>query len=204
MCEKIKWIDLIWVTCHHGNGFLEWCPSAFSQCSIVARQQEAEHVTRCWTVSEKVNWIYVSRKLNQSLITCSKQKIVVNLNDPRTSYSLESPEEWCENYAFLHHANVFSLLRTLFYGIKVALWKHGQSWEFIPGIQDRLHLINYPIPCNGYIFQRLIGELIGWPWSGVRPVSVVHPSVVHNFKERSSSLKPLGLLFSYNIYSIYR
>ena len=36
-----------------------------------------------------------------------------------TSYSLESHEEWCGNYVILHHANVFSLLMTIFDGIKV-------------------------------------------------------------------------------------
>ena len=34
-----------------------------------------------------------------------------------------------------------------------------------------------------HLSQRLIGELIGYPWSGVRPsASVVRPSVVNNFK----------------------
>ena len=32
-----------------------------------------------------------------------------------------------------------------------------------------------------HLSQRLIGELIGYPWSGVRPSSV-RPSVVNNFK----------------------
>ena len=35
-----------------------------------------------------------------------------------TAYSLESYEEWCGNYVILHHANVFALLRTIFYDIK--------------------------------------------------------------------------------------
>ena len=39
-----------------------------------------------------------------------------------------------------------------------------------------------------HLSQRLIGELIGYPWSGVRRR---RPSVVHNFKT-SSSQKPLG------------
>ena len=34
-----------------------------------------------------------------------------------------------------------------------------------------------------HLSQRLIGELIGYSWSGVRPLSVVvRPSVVNNFK----------------------
>ena len=40
-----------------------------------------------------------------------------------------------------------------------------------------------------HLSQRLIGELIGYPWSGVRPS--VRPSSVHN-AQRSSSRKPLG------------
>ena len=42
----------------------------------------------------------------------------------RTSYSLESHEEWCGNFVILHHANLFfffSLLMTIFDGIKVVL-----------------------------------------------------------------------------------
>ena len=40
------------------------------------------------------------------------------------------------------------------------------------------------IPFLAHLSQRLIGELIGYPWSGVRPSSVVRrrPSVVNNFK----------------------
>ena len=43
-----------------------------------------------------------------------------------------------------------------------------------------------------HLSQRLIGELIGYSWSGVRPSSVRRPSsvVVHN-AQRSSSPKPL-------------
>ena len=38
-------------------------------------------------------------------------------------------------------------------------------------------------PFLAHLSQRLIGELIGYPWSGVRPSSVVRrPSVVNNFK----------------------
>ena len=33
-----------------------------------------------------------------------------------------------------------------------------------------------------HLSQRLIGELIGYSWSGVRPASVRRPSVVNNFK----------------------
>ena len=33
-----------------------------------------------------------------------------------------------------------------------------------------------------HLSQRLIGELIGYSWSGVRPSSSVRPSVVNNFK----------------------
>ena len=36
-----------------------------------------------------------------------------------TSYFLESREEWCGNYVILHHAIFFSLLMTIFNGIKV-------------------------------------------------------------------------------------
>ena len=42
-----------------------------------------------------------------------------------------------------------------------------------------------PPPFLAHLSQRLIGELIGYPWSGVRPSSVVvrhRPSVVNNFK----------------------
>ena len=53
---------------------------------------------------------------------------------------------------------------------------------------------NLIVQCNllAHLRQRLMGELIGYPWSGVRP-SVVRcrrPSVVHN-AQRSSSPKPL-------------
>ena len=45
-----------------------------------------------------------------------------------------------------------------------------------------------------HLSQRLIGELIGYSWSGVRPASSSvrrrHPSGVHN-AQRSSSPKPL-------------
>ena len=34
-----------------------------------------------------------------------------------------------------------------------------------------------------HLSRRLIGELIVYPCSGVRPSSVVRPSVVHNFKD---------------------
>ena len=37
-----------------------------------------------------------------------------------------------------------------------------------------------------HLSQRLIGELIGYSWSGVRPLSSVHNA------QRSSSPKPLG------------
>ena len=42
-----------------------------------------------------------------------------------------------------------------------------------------------------HLSRRLIGELIGYPWSGVRPSVVCRPSSVHN-AQRSSSPKPLG------------
>ena len=42
-----------------------------------------------------------------------------------------------------------------------------------------------------HLSRRLIGELIGYPWSGVRPSSVRCPSSVHN-AQRSSSPKLLG------------
>ena len=44
-----------------------------------------------------------------------------------------------------------------------------------------------------HLSRRLIGELIVYPWSGVRrrPSSVRRPSVVHN-AQTSSSQKPLG------------
>ena len=44
-----------------------------------------------------------------------------------------------------------------------------------------------------HLSRRLIGELIVYPWSGVRrrPSYVVRPSVVHN-AQTSSSQKPLG------------
>ena len=39
------------------------------------------------------------------------------------------------------------------------------------------------VPFLAHLSQRLIGELIGYSWSGVRPSSVVvRPSVVNNFK----------------------
>ena len=43
-----------------------------------------------------------------------------------------------------------------------------------------------------HLSQRLIGELIVYPCSGVRPSSVRRPQF-----QRSSSLKPLGRLFSF-------
>ena len=45
-----------------------------------------------------------------------------------------------------------------------------------------------------HLSQRLIGELIGYPWSGVRPsASSVRPSVVRRKQfQTSSSQKPLG------------
>ena len=46
------------------------------------------------------------------------------------------------------------------------------------------------VPCAvqllAHLSRRLIGELIGYSWSGVRPSVVVHNA------QRSSSLKPLG------------
>ena len=36
-----------------------------------------------------------------------------------------------------------------------------------------LFLISAPPPFLAHLSQRLIGELIGYPWSGVRPSSVV-------------------------------
>ena len=50
-----------------------------------------------------------------------------------------------------------------------------------------------------HLSQRLIGELIVYPCSGVRPSSVRRPQF-----QRSSSLKLLGRLFSYYTYTIYR
>ena len=49
-------------------------------------------------------------------------------------------------------------------------------------IRDEVHIL-------AHLSRRLIGELIGYSWSGVRP-SVRRPSV-HN-AQRSSSPKPLG------------
>ena len=46
-------------------------------------------------------------------------------------------------------------------------------------------------PLLAHLSQRLIGELIGYPWSGVRPSVRRRPSSVHN-AQTSSSQKPLG------------
>ena len=51
-----------------------------------------------------------------------------------------------------------------------------------------------------HLSRRLIGELIVYPCSGVRPSSVRRRPQF----QRSSSLKPLGRLFSYYTYTIYR
>ena len=43
-----------------------------------------------------------------------------------------------------------------------------------------------------HLSRRLIGELIVYPWSGVRPSSVIRPSIVVHNAQTSSSQKPLG------------
>ena len=56
-----------------------------------------------------------------------------------------------------------------------------------------------------HLSRRLIDELIVYPCSSIRP-SVRRPSVVRRRPQfqRSSSPKPLGRLFSYYTYTIYR
>ena len=69
-----------------------------------------------------------------------------------TSYSLESHEEWCGLRNFTS-CNFFSLLATIFDDIKVVPLKTPRVLKFVPGMQDRLDLITYPILCNGYRFS---------------------------------------------------
>ena len=64
--------------------------------------------------------------------------------------------------------------------------------------KEKVHSKNEEFQCSDFLAhlsQRLIGELIGYPWSGVRPsASSVRPSVVRRKQfQTSSSQKPLGL-----------
>ena len=70
------------------------------------------------------------------------------------------------------------------------------DWVFVMG-EGQTYLLYSLIGGGGrtnvtyllaHLSRRLIGELIGYSWSGVRPSSIV---VVHN-AQRSSSPKPLG------------
>ena len=64
----------------------------------------------------------------------------------------------CTNYVIIHHANVFSLMRTIFYDIKVVpLTDNTNSLENLPQ-GCKTGLITYRcktglIPCNGYSFS---------------------------------------------------
>ena len=58
----------------------------------------------------------------------------------------------CTNYVIIHHANVFSLLRTIFNDIKVVpLTDNTNSLENLPQ-GCKTGLIIYAIPYNGYSF----------------------------------------------------
>ena len=63
----------------------------------------------------------------------------------------------CTNYVIIHHANVFSLMRTIFYDIKVVpLTDNTNSLENLPQ-GCKTGLITYRcktglIPCNEYSF----------------------------------------------------
>ena len=72
--------------------------------------------------------------------------------------------------------------------------------------QENMSMKNIPprTPFLAHLSRRLIGELIVYPCSGVRPSSVRPSSVRRPQFQRSSSLKPLGRLFSYYTYTIYR
>ena len=69
-----------------------------------------------------------------------------------TAYSLEWHEEGCGNYVILHHANVFSLLRTIFYDIKNGLSNNSYSFETLSQ-GFNIGLITYTLPCNRYNFS---------------------------------------------------
>ena len=59
-----------------------------------------------------------------------------------------------------------------------------------PGRKPRRTVFSQRGSFLAQLSRRLIGELIVYPWSGVRRTSSVRPSVVHNAKT-SSSQKPL-------------
>ena len=53
---------------------------------------------------------------------------------------------------------------------------------FVEILEKKFLIIFELLPFLAHLSQRLIGELIQYSWSGVRPSSSVRPSVVNNFK----------------------
>ena len=60
-------------------------------------------------------------------------------------------------------------------------YHYCSSYKFLPHgcLPLIMQIVHYLPPFLAHLSRRLVGELIVYPWSGVRPSSVV---VVHNFK----------------------
>ena len=61
----------------------------------------------------------------------------------------------------------------------VHIYFRNDNWE---SFLEQVCLIEHKRYLLAHLSQRLIGELIGYSWSGVRPSASVRPSVVNNFK----------------------
>ena len=62
----------------------------------------------------------------------------------------------------------------------------------IEGYYVKIGVITFAQTFLAHVSRRLIGELLGYSWSGLHPSTVFRPSVVVNNVQTYSSLKPLA------------
>ena len=116
---------------------------------------------------------------------------------PRVSGGLGGPRHPPNFKRLLHTVHV--LVNILFHIMDFGMSAEIRSCGFILPLRKNMITRSFTMNILAHLSRRLIGELIVYPCSGVRP-SVRRRSQF----QRSSSLKQLGLLFSYYAYTIYR